>query len=124
MADLIVDNPFSLAEAVRLPLADAAAVDRTLDAARAAARGWARTPIPERVALCLRAVEAMEADREAIAADITRLMGKPLRQARNEVGGMAKRARYMAEIAEASLADTLLPALAGFERRIAREPLG
>jgi acyl-CoA reductase-like NAD-dependent aldehyde dehydrogenase len=124
MPELVVDNPFTFAEAVRLPLADAAVVDRTLTAARAAARAWARTSVADRVALCSRAVEAMEASKETIAADITRMMGKPLRQARNEVVGMAKRARYMAEIAEASLADVVLPPLAGFERRIARTPLG
>jgi acyl-CoA reductase-like NAD-dependent aldehyde dehydrogenase len=124
MAELIVDNPFTLAEAIRVPLADDAVVDRTLDEARAAARAFGRTRVAERIALCLRVVEEMEADKEAIAADITRMMGKPLRQARNEVAGMAKRARYMAEIAEASLADTSLPPLSGFERRIARAPLG
>src|SRR4051812_44618717 len=95
MADLLVDDPYTLAETVRLPLADEPEVGRMLDAARAAARAWAQSPIAERVALCLRAVEAMEADKEAIAADITRMMGKPLKQARGEVGGMAKRARYM-----------------------------
>lgn len=124
MPELIVDNPFTLAEAARIPLADTAAVDRTLEAARAAARAFAGTEIRERVALCSRVVEAMEASRDAIAADITRMMGKPLRQASNEVAGMAKRARAMAEIAEASLADVVLPPQPGFERRIARAPLG
>lgn len=124
MADLLVDDPYTFAEAVRLPLAGEADAGRVLNAARAAARAWAHSPLAERVALCLAAVEAMEADKEAIAADITRMMGKPLRQARNEVGGMAKRARFMIAIAEAALADTILPALEGFERRIARAPLG
>ncbi len=124
MADLLVDDPYTLAETVRLPLAGEPEVGRALDAARNAARAWALSPIAERIALCLRAVEAMEADKEAIAADITRMMGKPLKQARNEVGGMVKRARYMISIAEGSLADTILPELEGFERRIARAPLG
>ena len=128
MADLLVDDPYSLTEATRVPLADGAAVDRTLDAARAAARSWARSPVDERVALCLRAVDAMEAAREAIATDITHMMGKPLRQARNEVGGMAKRARYLAGIAAEALADTVLDETGHEaprrERRIVREPHG
>ena len=45
-------------------------------------------------------------------------------QAKGEVGGMAGRARHMMSIAEASLADVVLPPKEGFERRIAREPLG
>ena len=96
MQELRVDNPYTLDEAVRLPLSGEAEVDGVLDRARAAHRGWARTPLSERVAIALRAVEAMEAAGETIAADITRMMGKPLGQARNEIGGMAKRARYMA----------------------------
>ncbi|MEO5726068.1 MAG: aldehyde dehydrogenase family protein [Byssovorax sp.] len=124
MADLLVDDPYTLAETVRLPLAGEPEVGRALDAARNAARAWAHSPLAERIALCLRAAEAMEADKEAIAADITRMMGKPLKQARNEVGGMVKRARYMISIAEDSLADTIPPELEGFERRIARAPLG
>jgi len=65
----------------------------------------------------------MEARSEAIATDITRMMGKPLAQARGEVKTTAVRARHMMSIAETSLADVVLP-LAGFERRIAREPVG
>jgi acyl-CoA reductase-like NAD-dependent aldehyde dehydrogenase len=124
MADLLVDDPYTLAEAVRLPLADADRVDRTLDAARDAARAWTRRPLADRIAVALAAVEAMEANRDAIAADISHMMGKPLRQARNEVGGMAKRARFMASIAEASLADTVLASDPGRERRIVRVPHG
>jgi acyl-CoA reductase-like NAD-dependent aldehyde dehydrogenase len=124
MPDLIVDNPYTLEESVRRPYAEPGEVERVLTEAQAAARSWARSPIAERIALAERVTERMEAARDAIAADITRMMGKPLRQARNEVGGMAKRARFMISIAEASLADTVLPELAGFERRIARVPLG
>lgn len=123
MTDLVVDDPYTLEEAVRRPYADDATIDRVLDAAKAASRPWAKTSLAERVALCTHAVEQMEARREEIAADITRMMGKPLRQARNEVGGMAKRARHMIAIAEASLAETALP-LEGFDRRIVRVPLG
>jgi acyl-CoA reductase-like NAD-dependent aldehyde dehydrogenase len=124
MADLVVDDPYSLAEAARVPLADAGAVDRTLDAARAAARGWAGCPLADRVALCLRAVQAMEAASEIIAADVSRMTGKPRKQAAGEVAGMAKRARAMASFAEGALADVVLAPEGGRERRIAREPHG
>jgi acyl-CoA reductase-like NAD-dependent aldehyde dehydrogenase len=124
MLELVVDNPYTLDLAVRRPLAEAAEVDRILDTARASARSWAGSAVADRVALCLAVVQKMEERTESIAADITRMMGKPLRQARGEVGGMAKRARYMASIAEAALADTVLPPIEGMERRIARVPHG
>src|SRR5262249_17797841 len=114
MTDLIVDNPFTLQEAVRRPYADDAVIDRVLDAAGKAAPGGAKGRLAGRVALCWRAGGELEAQRETIAADVTRMMGKPLRQSRNEIAGMAKRARYMCSIAEASLADTVLP-LEGFQ---------
>jgi acyl-CoA reductase-like NAD-dependent aldehyde dehydrogenase len=121
---LTVDNPYTGAPACEVPLADEAAISRTLDRARAAAQAFRATPVAERVALCERATERMLARTEDIARDITAMMGKPLAQARNEVRGMAGRARYMGAIAAASLADVRVGDEAGFERRIRKEPLG
>ena len=121
---LVVDNPFTGAPACTVALADDAAVDATLDRARSAARGWRTSALEDRIALCERATAAMEAGADAIAADISRMMGKPLSQAKGEVRGMAGRARHMISIARASLADVVLPAVPGFERRIVHEPLG
>jgi acyl-CoA reductase-like NAD-dependent aldehyde dehydrogenase len=119
---LVVDNPFTGEPACEVELADGRTASVTLDRAREAARSW-RASLTDRIALCERAVAAMEARSEAIAADITRMMGKPLAQARGEVKTTAARARHMMSIAEASLADVVLP-LAGFDRRIVREPVG
>ena len=124
MTDLTVDDPFTGDVACSVPLADDARVGATLDRAHAAARAWRSSPIGDRIALCERVVAAFEARADSIAADITRMMGKPLSQSKGEVGGMAARARYMMSIAEASLADIVLPAKEGFERRIAKAPLG
>jgi acyl-CoA reductase-like NAD-dependent aldehyde dehydrogenase len=121
---LTVDNPFTGDVACTVPLADEAQVNATLDRARSAARALRASSVSERIALCERAVAAMEKNADAIAADITRMMGKPLSQAKGEVNGMAQRARYMMSIAEASLADIVLPPKEGFERRIVKEPLG
>ncbi len=124
MAELVVDDPYLLEPTVRLPLADAPALDRVLSAADRAARAFAATPIDERAALCTRAIEAMAAAADRIAGDVTRMMGKPLAQAKREVATMEARARHMIAIAPASLADTVVGGRAGFERRIERVPLG
>jgi acyl-CoA reductase-like NAD-dependent aldehyde dehydrogenase len=121
---LTVDNPFTGDVACTVPLADFAAAGAVLDRARAAAPHVRAMSVAERVALCERAVASMERDADAIAADITRMMGKPLQQAKNEVKGMALRARHMMSIAAESLADVVLPPKEGFERRIVKEPLG
>ncbi len=121
---LRVDNPYTLDLACEVPLADAAHVDRVLDAARAAARAFREVPVAERVALCERACVALLEDKDTIARDITRTMGKPLSQARGEVDGMVGRARHMMSIAEEHLADIVLPEKENFVRRIRKEPLG
>jgi len=120
---LVVDNPFTGEPACEVELADGRVASGVLDRARDAARLWQKSPLADRIALCERAMAAMEARTEAIAADITRMMGKPLGQARGEVKTTAARARYMMSVAGASLADVVLP-LDGFERRIVREPVG
>ena len=121
---LVVDNPFTGEPACTVPMADWAAVDATLDRARAAAREWRTSRIADRMALCERAVQALERRSDDVAKDITRMMGKPLAQATGEVKTCAVRARHMISIAEASLADVPLPPVDKFERRIVREPLG
>jgi acyl-CoA reductase-like NAD-dependent aldehyde dehydrogenase len=121
---LVVDNPFTLEPACSVELAAGAALDSTIERAVAAARAARETTVGERIALCERATEAMVARADAIARDITAMMGKPLVQARSEVDGMALRARYMASIAEDALRDVVPRSEAGFERRIVKAPLG
>jgi acyl-CoA reductase-like NAD-dependent aldehyde dehydrogenase len=121
---LTVDNPFTGDVACSVPYADDAVVDSVLDRARSAARAHRTSDVKERIALCERAVAAMEGSADSIAADITRMMGKPLGQAKSEVKGMAGRARHMMAIAAESLADVVLAPKDGFERRIVKEPLG
>jgi len=124
--ELVVDNPYTGEAAGSYSLATDDDVNRVLDRARVACRAIAAAKVEERVAWCLRAVEAMERDVEKIAGDLADQMGKPLQQGRNEVAGMAKRARYMAEIAPESLKDIVIPEPSGSraERRIVRTPLG
>ena len=124
MATHTVDDPFTGETACTVPMADEATIGKTLDRARDAARALRKMPVEERIALCDRALTAFEARIEEVARDVTKQMGKPLSQSRGEVKGMAGRWRHMMEIAKDSLADIVLPPKEGFERRIAREPLG
>jgi acyl-CoA reductase-like NAD-dependent aldehyde dehydrogenase len=124
LGTLVVDDPFTGEPACTVALADEATVSVTLDRARDAARSWWETSIPERAAVCERATTAMEAQSQSIAADITRMMGKPLAQSLGEVKTCAARARYLMGAAAKALADDVVPPMNGFERRIIREPLG
>ncbi|HEX7667276.1 MAG TPA: aldehyde dehydrogenase family protein [Polyangiaceae bacterium] len=124
MTTLRVDNPFTGNVDVEVPLAGESEVNRVLDAAQNAFRAFRGSSLEERKALCEKATAAMEKNADSIAEDISKMMGKPVAQAKGEVGGMAGRARHMISIADESLADIVLPPKENFERRIAKTPLG
>jgi acyl-CoA reductase-like NAD-dependent aldehyde dehydrogenase len=92
--------------------------------ARAAQRDWRGVPVAQRVRAVGQMVPAFRAMADQVALDITRQMGKPLQQARNEIATMIDRAETMCRLAEGALADEPLPPKAGFERFIRHEPLG
>ena len=105
-------------------LADAADIAVALDAASHAQAHWKRRPLAERAALCLAAVDALVAMREAIVPELAWQMGRPVRYGAGELRGLEERARYMIAIAAESLAPIEFGDKAGFRRRIQREPLG
>lgn len=109
---------------VERPLATDAQVDATLRRARAAQQSWRRVPLSERIAAVGRFIDAFVAKRDAIAEEITWQIGRPISQSPGEVRGFEERARHMASIAEASLADLEAGPKEGFRRFIRREPLG
>jgi acyl-CoA reductase-like NAD-dependent aldehyde dehydrogenase len=121
---LVVDNPFTGEPACTVDLAGVNEVVRILDRARVAQRAYRSSTVAERAALCERAIAAMETHKDAICADISAMMGKPIVQARNEVAGMALRGRHMISMAEDCLREVIVPRKDGFDRRVAKEPLG
>lgn len=91
--------------------------------ARAAQKSWAARPLSERIALVLKAVEAVGAMNDAIVPELAHQMGRPVRYG-GEFKGFNERATYMAEIAETALAPIVLEDSAAFKRHIAREAHG
>jgi acyl-CoA reductase-like NAD-dependent aldehyde dehydrogenase len=98
----------------------------TIERARAAQRAWKRTPMAERVALVLRAMDAFDQKVNQHTEQITRMMGKPLAEARGEAKTMRARAEVLCNLAERALADEVLPPLPGasIHRFIRHEPVG
>jgi len=110
---------------VERELASATEIDAALSQAVTAQRQWRNTPLAERLDVCLRFVEAMEAEADSIGEELTWQMGRPLRYSPMEIRrGFAERARYMIEIAPQVLADIAVPAKSGFTRFLRREPVG
>jgi acyl-CoA reductase-like NAD-dependent aldehyde dehydrogenase len=78
------------------PSSDAADVAAAVAAAQGARRDWARLPAAARGAYLSKAADAIEARQEEIAQDMTREMGKPLRESRGEAGRAAAILRFFA----------------------------
>src|SRR5256714_3349098 len=119
-----IDDPYSGETVAERRFLAPGEIESLLARASRAQRPWARSSIPERVALCERFCAAFERDGERIAAEITHQMGKPLSQARGEVNTALVRARHMMSIAADALADERLPATPGFTRFVRHEPVG
>ncbi len=124
MATLKTVSPGDGRVYVERPLATEADVQKALSAARAARKGWRATPVAERAAIVERFVKHFEANAAAIAEELTRQMGRPIRYTPGEVKGLAERARYMASVAGASLADLRIEPKDNFTRFIRKEPVG
>jgi len=117
-------NPATEAPLREIRYTTPAELDQVVARARDAQRAWRRVPVTERVRVVGQMVPAFRATAEPVALDITRQMGKPLQQARNEIITMIDRAETMARLAATALADEPLPPKEGFARFIRHEPLG
>lgn len=93
--------------------------------AEAVHRAWRKTTVAERVALCRRVLRTYGDHGEEYAEQITRMMGKPLSQARAEFErGVRERVTHLCDIAPEALRDEDLPAPEGLRRFIRHEPVG
>ena len=96
-----------------------------LSTAVAVQREWVTTPLAARIGLCQKMLETFAARLDENAEQITRMMGKPVAQARGEFNGpMRERVEHLCKIAETSLADEVLPVKPGFKRYVRHEPVG
>jgi acyl-CoA reductase-like NAD-dependent aldehyde dehydrogenase len=120
----VLINPATEEPFLEVPLMEEAELLEAAARARRVQREWRRVPVPERVRIVSGMVPAFRAAADRIALDITRQMGKPLQQSRNEINTMIDRAETMCRLAEAALADEMLPPKDGFIRFIRHEPRG
>jgi len=109
---------------VERQLASGQEIELVLTAAEKAQTNWQQLGIATRCALVANAVDAFLVDRDAIAAEITWQMGRPISQAPGEIRGFEERARHMLSIAPEALSSIEPPRTTGFARWIDRVPLG
>src|SRR2546428_8173982 len=118
-------NPTRPAEVVGdFPASGEPDVNAAVEAAAAAFAGWSGTPAAGRAAVLMRAADAIEARVEEIAADMTREMGKPLREARLEAARAAAIFRFFAGEAWRPQGELYEQSATGSTLYTLRRPLG
>ena len=105
------------------PVASAADIESAVSKAKAARQAWGEITVRERAKFLNHFVDALLGKNDEIVPELAWQMGRPIRYG-GERKGVEERARYMIDIAEASLAPVEKPGKDGFKRWIAREPLG
>lgn len=95
--DLLVTDKYTGAVAARVALADAAAIDAGITAAVAAGDAMARMPAYERQGVLAHCVARFEARSEELAHALCVEAGKPIRDARGEVGRLIDTFRVASE---------------------------
>lgn len=124
MTDIVCISPVDGREVARRPVFTDSLLQSTLANARAAQKEWAKVPLAERGAIMVAFLEAMRAMNDEIVPELTLQMGRPIRYG-GEFRSFEERVRYMIGLAEIALAPTPAPDVRpGFERFIAREPVG
>jgi acyl-CoA reductase-like NAD-dependent aldehyde dehydrogenase len=121
---LKVINPYDQKPLCELPWDNDERLEKKIIAAGEVYAGWHRMALEERAIQVRRGLERFRNASETVARDLSKQMGKPIRQARNEVKGFFERAEYMLSIAKEALSPDILPAKEGFHRRIEHAPLG
>jgi acyl-CoA reductase-like NAD-dependent aldehyde dehydrogenase len=95
---LEVINPATGKVFARCPLATRAHLDRAVAAARGAFDAWRRTSFEERTHCLKRVAEVLREHQDALAQLLTREQGKPLAQAREEIGRAFSQSEGMTKI--------------------------
>jgi acyl-CoA reductase-like NAD-dependent aldehyde dehydrogenase len=106
-------------------LPSGAEIEATVARAVRAQDSWKRVPLVDRSTICRRMTDLMVERADAIGAELTWQIGRPVTQSPFEIRrGFQERARYMIDVAADTLADTAVEPKDGFRRFIRREPLG
>ncbi|MDH5538777.1 MAG: aldehyde dehydrogenase family protein, partial [Rhizobacter sp.] len=124
MNHLLIHNPATGELLSELPPDDVHSVAAKAEAARAAQPAWAATPLHERSACIARFRALLVAELDSLARTLTDEVGKPIRQARNELNGLLPRIDFFLDAVEASTAPQTVFDEGGVRERIDHDPLG
>jgi alpha-ketoglutaric semialdehyde dehydrogenase len=118
-------NPMRPDEVVgEFPACDERDVDDAVAAAQEAFPSWARMPAPQRGNLLMKVADVVEGRAEQIANEMTREMGKPLRESRGEALRAAAILRFYGGEGYRAVGELFQQTLTGGQIQTLRRPLG
>lgn len=106
------------------PADDAPSIAGKVGSARRALSEWRRTPLVDRTALVSRFRKLLVERKPRLALLLTDEVGKPIRQAENELTGVLPRIDFFVERTPSVIADQVVLSDRGLTERIELEPLG
>jgi malonate-semialdehyde dehydrogenase (acetylating)/methylmalonate-semialdehyde dehydrogenase len=121
---LDVVNPATGEPIARVPLSNAADVDRVVKAAQAAFDGWRRTPATERIQYLFKLKLLLEENFEDIARTITLEAGKTIGEARGELRRGIENVECATGIPSLAMGYNLEDIASGIDEMMIRQPLG
>ena len=98
-----VDDPYT-GDVLEVPLHSASQTSQLLQSSHSFQTRWSTSSLQQRQQLCTAFADLLASNKQRIAADITRQMGKPISQALGEVDTCVARARSLVAQSEVALA--------------------
>ncbi|MFM2146139.1 MAG: hypothetical protein RL732_975 [Bacteroidota bacterium] len=123
-AKLSVVNPHTEEVIGQLTMDDSISLDHKFQLLKNGQPQWATTPLKDRIAAVNRYASLLKEQIELLSATLTREMGKPLQQSRNEVNGSIARIQWLSDHATRYLSEEIMQEDASLTELIRYEPLG
>jgi len=105
-------------------LASKTEIQHVVNQAISAQKIWRKSSLTHRAEVCNAMVDTLISNGDEIAEQLCWMMGRPIRYCKNELAGMAERARFMINEANSALTTMNFPEIKGGLRYIKHEPLG
>jgi|APGre2960657404_1045060.scaffolds.fasta_scaffold06722_1 acyl-CoA reductase-like NAD-dependent aldehyde dehydrogenase/gamma-glutamyl-gamma-aminobutyrate hydrolase PuuD len=124
VSKLCLTDPSTGQIIVALNIDEMPAVQKKFEILHSAQSSWAAVPLNKRVQVINDFSELLEQNREELASVLSKEVGKPLQQSRNEINGARTRIGWLTGNAEKYLSDETMNHENGIEEKICYDPLG
>lgn len=117
-------NPATEEVIKEVPEDNAASIQRKYELVQQGQNAWATVPLEKRIAAIEKFYNYLDEEKDTLAVDLTKEVGKPLQQSYNELNGARKRIEYFTKNSAKWLAEEWITEEDATREKIVYEPLG